>query len=314
MALSNFSVVDIAGRGLDHLYLAAKRVEKGIPCLKAAESLAKAVKPKENVIIGTGFTIAKVQRGETDGPPGAAVLAKQLETIGVRTIIVTDPHNVEIVESVCSEIEVENCEVEPFSLDLGQVREDTERILRDYRPSALIAIERPGWNRKQVYHTLSGLDISGHCSPLDILFEEAFRRKILTIGIGDGGNEIGMGKIRESVEEFIPNGRTCKCPCGGGIAAVTRTSHVLVGGTSNLASYALTASYALLTNSSYTHDGVEEAKLIYAAFEAGAVDGITGHNTPSVDTIPVEVNSKLADVIYLLAEQHQHRVSISSVD
>lgn len=305
MALSNFSVVDIAGRGLDHLYLAARRVEGGIPCLKAAESLVKAVRPKDNVIIGTGFTIAKAQRGETDGPPGAAVLAKQLEAMDVHTTIMTDPHNVEMVESVCREVKAGNCGVEPFPPERGRALEETQTILKDFCPSALIAIERPGWNRKQVYHTLSGVDISRHCSPLDILFEEAFKRGVLTVGIGDGGNEIGMGRIRESVEEFIPNGRTCKCPCGGGIAAVTETSHVLVGGTSNLASYALTASYALLTNSSYTHDGAEEAKLIHAAFEAGAVDGITGAHTPSVDTIPVEINSRLADVINSLATGHK---------
>jgi hypothetical protein len=34
---------------------------------------------------------------------------------------------------------------------------------------------------------------------MDYLFEEAKRRGILTIGIGDLGNELGMGYIKEAI-------------------------------------------------------------------------------------------------------------------
>mgnify|MGYP001090435971 CR=1 FL=1 len=31
----------------------------------------------------------------------------------------------------------------------------------------------------------------------------------LTIGIGDGGNEVGLGDIRDAVKKFVPYGREC---------------------------------------------------------------------------------------------------------
>jgi hypothetical protein len=33
------------------------------------------------------------------------------------------------------------------------------------------------------------------------------KRDIPTTGVGDGGNEIGMGAIREAVHEFVPHGK-----------------------------------------------------------------------------------------------------------
>lgn len=49
-------------------------------------------------------------------------------------------------------------------------------------------------------------------SKVDDIFEVASKDKtITTIGIGDGGNELGMGKVLENVKTFIPNGKTIGC-------------------------------------------------------------------------------------------------------
>ena len=41
---------------------------------------------------------------------------------------------------------------------------------------------------------------------------------VLNIAIGDLGNEIGMGAIRETLERYIPYAapNACRCGCGGG--------------------------------------------------------------------------------------------------
>ena len=41
---------------------------------------------------------------------------------------------------------------------------------------------------------------------ITILVEEARKREILTIGIGDHGNEIGFGAIYNAVVETMPKG------------------------------------------------------------------------------------------------------------
>lgn len=38
-----------------------------------------------------------------------------------------------------------------------------------------------------------------------------FIKSLLSPGIGDGGNELGMGKLKEKVMAFITNGRLIAC-------------------------------------------------------------------------------------------------------
>src|SRR5205807_1527308 len=60
-----------------------------------------------------------------------------------------------------------------------------------------------------------------------------------TIGVGDGGNEIGMGKIPwDVIRRNVPN--------GGLIACRVPTDYLIVAGVSNWGAYALAAGVALL--------------------------------------------------------------------
>src|SRR5262249_6845039 len=55
-------------------------------------------------------------------------------------------------------------------------------------------------------HTMRGRDITSSMSPASRLFEGG-DAGVTTIGIGDGGNEIGMGKIAwETICKNIPGG------------------------------------------------------------------------------------------------------------
>lgn len=112
----------------------------------------------------------------------------------------------------------------------------------------------------------------------------------MTIGIGDGGNEIGMGNILQSVIENVPFGSACRCPCGGGIASVTTADHLVVSSVSNWGAYALAALTASLANIPFEHGPVEERRLIKTAVDAGAVDGVTGKSIEAVDGLSVVKN------------------------
>src|SRR5438874_2583567 len=81
-------------------------------------------------------------------------------------------------------------------------------------------------------HTMRGIDVTDTVSPAHWLFED--KRRPVTIGIGDGGNEIGMGKIGwEVVSRNIPR--------GGLIACRVPVDHLVVAGVSNWGAYALAA-------------------------------------------------------------------------
>ena len=52
--------------------------------------------------------------------------------------------------------------------------------------------------------------------------------------MGDGGNEVGMGKVQSLVQQHIPNGDS--------ISANTTCDHLIVSDTSNFGAYAIIAS------------------------------------------------------------------------
>ena len=83
---------------------------------------------------------------------------------------------------------------------------------------------------------MRGVDIRTYNAPLEKLF---FGQPWTTIGIGDGGNEIGMGSIYRAVRAAnIPNGdkSACVVPC----------DHLIVATISNWGAIGLIGSVAIL--------------------------------------------------------------------
>jgi hypothetical protein len=136
-------------------------------------------------------------------------------------------------------------------------------------------------------HTMRGRDITASMSPAHRLFEVAGQKEpgIATIGIGDGGNEIGMGKIPWSIiRRNIPN--------GGLVACRVPTDHLIVCGVSNWGAYGLGAGVRLLRGASNKTDlfdpEQEEALLRIMVEEGPLVDGVSGQATVSVDGLPLK--------------------------
>jgi len=68
---------------------------------------------------------------------------------------------------------------------------------------------------------------------MDNLFEQCREQGILTIGIGDSGNEIRMGNIYDTVRKVVPYGDNCKCSTKCGIANSTLVDVAVVATVSN---------------------------------------------------------------------------------
>src|SRR5262249_9814033 len=107
------------------------------------------------------------------------------------------------------------------------------------------------------------------------------QQPITTIGIGDGGNEIGMGKISwETIRRNIPNGArvACRVP----------TDYLIVCGVSNWGGYGLAAGIlhlrARLAGDLFDHE--RERELLQLMVQKGPlVDGVREEPSVSVDGI-----------------------------
>lgn len=190
-------------------------------------------------------------------------------------------------------------------LEIVDIGERSVRRLRDHLTHApvplthLIAIERvsPGSDGRP--HREHGWDMSRETAPLNLLFQDAgWSPPWTTIGIGDGGNEIGMGVLPgEVVARDIPNGSL--------IAATTPANFLIVAGVSNWGDYGLLAALAALqpdrADSLLRHFTAEmERTLLAAAVNVGqAIDDSRvdrpGKLQMSVDRIPVEEHGRLIE-------------------
>src|SRR5499433_114488 len=170
----------------------------------AALHAARALHGARHVLIVTGFTV-EPDMPETDGPPGAAVLGRALRRLGASVTYVTDGPNVPLVEAALKTLD------EPSDVVVYPGGADGARaLLTAEKPTHLVAIERPGRNRDGDYLNMRGDSVAGWNAPIDDLFVRGGStrprgvRRPVTVGIGDLGNEIGMGAVRAKIVRIDP--------------------------------------------------------------------------------------------------------------
>lgn len=262
--------------------------------------------PEPALVVVTGFYIptATPPAGETDGPLGALFLARALSALKIRVTLATDEFCVRAVGAGLVECGLTK-QVPIITLPTAQQSADWSDA--EYRrhfddrnplgePTHLLAIERVGpTHADERCRTMRGRDITEFMSPAHRLFlpspsgrgagGEGASRRPTTIGIGDGGNEIGMGKIPwDVIERNIPNGKAVACK--------TATDHLIVCGVSNWGAYALSAGVAILRGANLDaslFDAERERKILEVMVKAGPlVDGVTGKPTATVDGLTWE--------------------------
>ena len=145
----------------------------------------------------------------------------------------------------------------------------------------------PAEHQNQVHNYL-GRIITPYTAKIHLLFEFVRENSlpVRTVGIGDGGNEIGMGSIPWPVLHANIRGGT-----GARIACRVPTDWTIACGVSNWGAYALGAAVAGLRSRPELLNEWSDARersVLEALVEHGAVDGITGRPEPSVDGMPLE--------------------------
>lgn len=281
----------------------------------AALDAARALRRARRVLIVTGFTVGP-DMPETDGPPGAAVLGRALRRLGAHVTHVTDPANVPLVEASLKTLD-EPAGVAVYPAEAG----GAARLLADEKPTHLVAIERPGRNGAGDYLNMRGDSVAAWNAPMDELFvcsggreagshrgwpeKGACRRRVrgqpvrsgkavtrpVTVGIGDGGNEIGMGNVRARLARLDA--------LRGRIACVVPVDHLVVAGVSNWGSYGVVAALGRLTGLDLLHTPEVERRLIQACVSAGGCDGVTRRREPTVDSLADHTHAAVVDLLRL---------------
>lgn len=235
---------------------------------RAAELINQSCTKQHTILIGTGFPVGNTF--ETDGPLGAIALYNVIKQLGGDPIIVCG--------SPLSTVLAKDFQV--FNISAGVLddyKAEAEYALNTLKPKLIISIERPGLSYQGHYFNMHGENINDHCACFDSFFQLA---DCPTIGIGDGGNEIGMGNITEAIRrlDIIPATTTC--------------DELLIADVSNWAAHGVIA----LLSKWHQHDFLQEINtvdLLNYLSQRNSLDGITRLNTLTEDGLPASEGEAL---------------------
>ena len=212
------------------------------------------------VLLATGFYVAG--HAETDGPAGTVVLAKALQKLGFEPFVLTD-------ETCSHYFEPEGLKTVYMSYEEGDAF--CLSLLRSMQPAGLISIERCGENVRGDYVNMHGESIRSHTAQIDRLFDAAYGN-VPTIGIGDGGNEIGMGNLADVIAEKLP-----LVPCR------TKVDRLVIATVSNWGAYGIAACLQKLSGVPVFPAFEEVKAYVQRTLLLGSVDGATEENVCMVD-------------------------------
>ena len=252
------------GMGILREYLPSKY------CKEAAEyilSLEKGV-----IFIATGFYVAG--HAETDGPPGALVISLTLKKLGYTPVILTDKY--------CKDF-FEKYDIKVIYMDINIKEENKidfiEKTIKEYDPKGMISIERCGLNTEDKYANMKNVDIGEYTAEVDLFFK-LYYNKIPTVGIGDGGNEIGMGNLENVIKDKLS-----LVPCK------IKVDKLIISTVSNWGGYGLAAYLCKLTDNKKFFETVENTVKEYIKYiiSLGSVDGISHENVEKVDGYDLDI-------------------------
>lgn len=237
--------------------------------------LEKSSTRNKTALITTGFFILSAEAPETDGPPGAIALSRALQQLGFEVIYVSDRYGIPLLTFDG----VRPKQVIEFPISDHAVSRDFARgVLADVKPDVLIAVERCGFTAGNRHLNMTGKDISDFTAKIDYLFLSQEN----TLGIGDGGNEIGMGSFTRQIKSLA------NLP---GDPAVTPTHKTIISSVSNWGAYGLITALSCLSRRDLLPSVEWAGGLLTELVARGAVDGISGETKCTVDGFSTEQNA-----------------------
>jgi D-glutamate cyclase len=292
---------DEGNRGMKDL-IVPNDLEKAATILTNLNLLKKSSRSDDeppHVLILSGFPccVDKNPPTETDGPPGAIAIAKCCLALGYKVTLVTDESN-QVVFTAAAEPYLNQIHLEIFPAEMST--EDDRRLdTLTHSCDLIVSCERAGPAEDGICRTMRGIDMNAKnlIAPLHKIVESTRSGQLKTptpyIAIGDGGNELGMGKVIDVIRDTIPNGKL--------IGAVTAADYLIAASVSNWGGYALCAACAVLMNQ-YSEEKQwrdkcipsieEEIELLNRCVAVGCRDGVSGLMEATVDGMPLDTSMK----------------------
>ncbi|MCI5096789.1 MAG: DUF4392 domain-containing protein [Rhodobacteraceae bacterium] len=309
--------IDMGERGVEHLFEAARALQ-GESLVGAAADALMAVPEGGTVVLTTGSVSRAwitTDLGENDGPSGAAAIARALVLArNVTCVMVCEETLLPAIRNTCQAaglfpVTLEQAAIAkadkslativmiPYATDDETGKAQAVQMLDELQPDLMFSTERVGRNEFGVYHSMKGIDYGMGRARVDFLFDLALERGIPVVAVGDGGNEIGMGKVADHVKAHVPYGDTCQCGCGGGIGAVTGCDVLVTAACSNWGCTAIAAAMAARAgNSKLLHTPEREALLLDTMVANGLINSTHGIVDDSVDGFPRNSHIAVAEL------------------
>lgn len=316
-AIDQLITIESKNFGMPHnvvqgMYRAARELTGGRPVsMVAAERLRAAVKPGDAVLILTGAGYPPtLPEGESDGPPGAVSLARALyRGLGAVPVFVSEECHVApiVAASEAAHLMVRDfrhardrhlgAALKTAPTDQTLVSGWVSALFDEVRPAAIVSAERLGPGAGGVVHNATGQRWSGPDREIEFdvvdISEIVTRGResgLLTIGIGDHGNEIGFDSIRAAVEEVMPHGaRLC---------TTVGTDIVLPVMMSNWGCYGIEAALAfLMERPDLMHGPADEECIVKACLAAGGLEAMFCSTEFSVDGLEGETSMACVQIL-----------------
>jgi hypothetical protein len=262
---------------LDHDRRGISQLRPHLPADFADQAAKVVLDHPGTAVIVTGFYILTAKATETDGPPGAIAIGNALQKLGYKVAYVTDRYTAPVMRGCAGK----GAEVVDFPITgVAESKAFTKQLLDRLKPSVLIAIERCGLTDEGVYRNMRGLEITDFNAKTDYLFEAG----IPSVGIGDGGNEIGMGNLADIIPT-VPS--LVRKP------TLTKATKLVIASVSNWGGYGLAAAISLRKQKNLMLSVKEEQDLLKRTVNLGAVDGMSAKPEYKADGFTMEENSAL---------------------
>ena len=281
------------GRGMDAVFQATQGGLWG-----ATSALAASPAPRIGLITGFFVPGGDPPAAETDGPAGAALLALGFIRAGLICRLATDT----LCQSACRAA-LDCAGASDVPIDAVAPGGGTDDVLDLWRRQGIdwvIAIERCGPGSDGHPRNMRGTDISAYAAPLDRLFSAGPWR---TIAIGDGGNEVGMGRVpRHLIARHVPLGDIIGC--------VVPADFLIAAGVSHWGAYAMLVALAMLrpdwTQAMLSGLTTEiDQSVVEALIRDGpAVDGVSLRREATIDALGMTVHHEVMVAIRGIVNEH----------
>lgn len=228
------------------------------------------------VAIFTGASVPEhLPNGENDGPMGSIAIARALVELGFDVTIFTEaevlPSQHAFAELLATKVKIEELQRDPAA--------QHAEIAESYDIG--ITVEKAGGNKEGKLHSINSNPRSHTRANIDGLINAMNEAGKLTVGIGDGGNEIGFGKVYDLAASILPYGDT--------IVTTVGTTYAYPVAISNWGGYALAASLAIAADRpDIAVTPEEEEAMLNKAIELDCRDGGTGKAVFAVDGVSGE--------------------------